>query len=193
MSDWDESKVNRVPAGNSAGGQFTNKAGGYEAHWSLDLDDPEKEMFLNAFEGDARLYLEKATYWEEEGLAPPVMCLFRDGEPLAYHQTGPNDPNKFEIDDYMSVGYDYSMLGKNPYMVFFLGSAGPGGGTAALVDAMRDALMPSHAATGLYLESAKSAVGFYEKMGMHRIGRSYKYYYTEAEMRLILEEWDATR
>lgn len=191
MSDWDESKVNRVPAGNSAGGQFTNKAGGYEAHWSLDMDEVDKERFLNALEGNAKLYLEKATYWEEERLAPPVMYLFRDGEPLAYYQVGPNDPNKFEIDDYMSVDYDYSMLGKNPYMVFFLGSAGPGGGTAALVDAIGTALQ--RRATGIYLESAKSATGFYEKMGMHRIGRSYKYYYTEDEMRLIWDEWDATR
>ena len=191
MGNWDEADHPRVPGGKTTGGQFTNKAKGYEAHWSLDLDDAEKEMFLNAFEGNAKLYLEKARYWEAEGLAPPIMHLFKDGEPLSYYQGGLNDPNKFEMDDYMSVGYDYSMLGKNPYMVFFLGSAAPGGGTAALADAIGDALF--RGATGFYLESAKSAAGFYEKLGMHQIGRSWKYYFTEPEMRLIWEEWKATK
>lgn len=180
MTSWNEQDHPRVPGGKSTGGQFTSKGSSdeYEVYYSSGLDDYEKERFADSFEGEARRYLDEALETaDDEG--PEVTFLMKDGEPYAFFQG--------DIVD----GYTSDEIGQEPFTIFFLGSCGSGGGTAALAEAIRQAHVSG--ASGLFLESSESAVGFYKKLGMHidkaSEGSMPAFYFTADELKLITQEY----
>ena len=181
MTNWNEEDHPRVPGGKPTGGQFTSKDSPdeYEIYYSGGLDDYEKEMFADSFEGEARIYLDEALEMADNEEGPEVTLLMKDGEPYAFFQG--------DIID----GYTSDEIGQDPFTIFFLGSCAPGGGTAALAEAIRQA--HDSGASGLFLESSDSAVGFYKKLGMHidksSEGSMPAFYFTADELKLITQEY----
>lgn len=189
---WDESKHPRVQAGDSAGGQFTSaarKAAGVlrkrPSYTMIDLDEEEDyDYAVDQFDGFAAEYLNQAYYAiEDDGYPPPTLLVDDAGIPLAFYQADWYPMPVQEGDD-----FEWTPHSDNAFMLFYLGSAQPGGGTAALMECCREALLKK--ATMLVLEAAPQSIGFYERIGMKPVeGMFNHFWWSKYDMEAITKEY----
>jgi hypothetical protein len=202
----------RVPAGKETGGQWTSDGSGaasaakkgagltkklrynYKAYDSRKWNhyDEEVEDYLEAgdyFSDNAQDLYDQAHYESQQGGAKLNVLIDESNDqlPLSFY-SGDWYPG---FDAY-TKGHEDEEWAKHAdevFQVLYLGSCVPGGGTAALMAACKQALKGN--ATMLILGAAEEAIGFYEKIGMHPLSSVMDsgFYWTAAEMKALVDEY----
>lgn len=194
----------RVPAGKSTGGQWTSAAGAargaagvgktrvkYTTISTAKLSEDDRYEASAWFDGYAgELYDQALANVKEAGSPPPVLIMDENEEPMAFYQGRFLQPPRAEdfgddFDEDEAIWLDFA---DKAFYIDYLGSGVRGGGTAALMEAAKEALRKG--ATMLMLESIPESMGFYEKVGMsHMTGMGDSFWWSNDDMQEIIDEY----